>query len=414
MKIKLTWISLALMCFLIFSCENEVIDDSDITTTVQNQPTLITPTSFAQASGQPVKNQFVVKFEDSTSDADKVLARNAYKVTSFQKCNCENGGLELWEFDLNTLGEGEIEEIKTRADVDPDLESSDFQYIFSVNSGISTAGQASGLMSKLKYSNSGITIAVIDTGIDPAFPDITGRYLYQNDKDACFQSAISGWDFVDGDPYPIDSHGHGSTVAAVMGEYLEDKNIDFQILPVRAFGGNGQGTYFNIACGLQYAISNPDVDVINMSFGWYDNDLEVFRILVQQAMDNQKFIVTSAGNQTNNNNLVRHYPSGYTDANLVAIGAHNDMVDAMAPYSNFGSQTVDFAAPGNYFVGGQTGDPVRGTSYSAAFVSARVAELYSINSFMGQPMLQLLLENSTYNQKLDMQNVLKYPRTINP
>ncbi|MEL7146292.1 MAG: S8 family serine peptidase, partial [Bacteroidota bacterium] len=125
-------------------------------------------------------------------------------------------------------------------------------------------------------------------------------------------------------------------------------------------------------------------------------------------------MIASAGNRANNNNVVRHYPSGYNNPYLIAIGAHNEMIDAMAPYSNYGSQTVAFAAPGAYFVGQQPTDPVEGTSYSAAFVSARALELLATSGSSNENILELLLQNSTYNQKLDIQHVLKYPRTINP
>ena len=414
MKQKLTWISFSLVCLFLLSCKNEVIDDSDITTTVQNQPNATTLASFTQPAGKIVRNQFVVKFQGAVSDAEKAMARSAYKVSDFQRCNCDDSGLELWEFDLNTFGEGEIEEIKTSVNVDPDLESSEFQYIFSINSSSAGTGPTGNFMNKIKSVNSGVTIAVVDTGIEPEFPSVAGTYLYKSDRTLCYPTALSGWDFVDNDPYPTDSHGHGSIVSAVMGEYLDEMNIDFQILPIRAFDSNGKGSYFNIACGLQYAISNPDVDVINLSFGWYQNDLEVFRTLVEEAAANNKFIVASAGNQTNNNNLIRHYPSGYSGESLVAIGAHNEVADSMASYSNYGFQTVDFAAPGSYKVYALGADPVQGTSYSAAFVSARVAELISGDDYANEPLLDLLLENSTYNQKLDLLNVLKYPRTINP
>ena len=331
MKLKLTWISFSFICFLLFSCKNGATDEDDIATNVQNQPGAVAA-SLLQPRGKVISNQFVVKFQSTVTDAEKTRLRNGYKVSSFQKCTCEDSSLELWEYDLNTISEGEIEEIKTKVDTDPDLESSEFQYLFSLNTSVLNTGPVSDFESKVKNGNSGITVAVIDTGIEPGYPAIAGRYLYKSDRTSCIPEAISGWDFVNNDPYPTDGQGHGTTVAAVMGEYLSSLNIDFQILPIKSFDDDGRGSFFNIACGLQYAINNPDVDVINLSFGWYENDLGIFRTLMEEAAANRKFVVASAGNLANNNNLVRHYPSGYSGTDMVAIGAHNEMIDSMAYY----------------------------------------------------------------------------------
>jgi len=54
----------------------------------------------------------------------------------------------------------------------------------------------------------GVTIAIIDTGIDYTHPDLGG----------CFGpecKVVGGWDFVHNDPDPMDDHGHGTHCASI-------------------------------------------------------------------------------------------------------------------------------------------------------------------------------------------------------
>ncbi|HSG73581.1 MAG TPA: S8 family serine peptidase, partial [Nitrosopumilaceae archaeon] len=61
---------------------------------------------------------------------------------------------------------------------------------------------------ELGYDGSGITIAVIDTGVDYTHPDLFG--FGQDGK------VIGGYDYVDNDDSPIDTNGHGTEVAGII------------------------------------------------------------------------------------------------------------------------------------------------------------------------------------------------------
>ena len=52
-------------------------------------------------------------------------------------------------------------------------------------------------------TGAGATVAVVDTGIDAAHPDLAGRIG-------------SGWDFVSGDSTPQDGNGHGTHVSGIV------------------------------------------------------------------------------------------------------------------------------------------------------------------------------------------------------
>lgn len=156
------------------------------------------------------------------------------------------------------------------------------------------------------FTGAGVTVAVIDTGIDYTHASFGGagtREAYENndpsvleDEDG-FPSAkvIGGWDFAgtdydasspdpalntpDPDPDPLDEDGHGTHVAStVAGIAVPDSLLGQGVAPdallyaLKVFGAEGSTTLTLLA--LEWAM-DPDgdgdisdhVDVINMSLG---------------------------------------------------------------------------------------------------------------------------------------------------
>ena len=407
MRLDLTWISIFVLLLLITSCESDFENEQDIK---NSSSRLSQVQSSVPKQNQKVANQLIIKFKTTTSEFNKANVRKTYNVDSFSRCSCNQNSIELWEFNPDSVGKGGIEEIKTKVDTDPDLESTDFVFDLILGSSESVSTY-SNIVSKVKTTNTGVTVAVIDSGIDPEIPGIMGRYLYNSSLSGnCNLTSPSGWDFVENDNLPQDQQGHGSVVTAIIAEELDAKNIDFQILPIKAFDSNGRGNLFNIACALQYAVNNNDVDVINMSFGWnYDNS-EIIRNLLNSA-GASKMLVSSAGNSSSNNDFYPHYPSGYNIPNLLSIAAHGTLPAGLAMYSNYGFNTVDFVAPGS-FNPVNIESAVNGTSYSAAFVSAKCAELMFANSYTTDSIISQLILESTYQP--DLIGWIKYPYSINP
>lgn len=407
MRLKLTWISTFVLVLLIASCESEFDTEPEIKNSASR---LSQVQQFAPQPNKKEANQLIIKFKPTTSEFSKASVRKTYNVDSFSRCNCNQNSIELWQFNPDSIGQGGIEEIKTMVDIEPDLESADFAFDLSLD--VATpVNMYNNIVSKVKLANTGVTIAVIDSGIDPAIPGVTGRYLYNSSLSRnCNLSSPSGWDFVENDNVPQDEQGHGSIVSAIIAEELDAANVDFQILPVKAFGSDGRGSLFNISCALQYAINNNDVDVINMSFGWYKDNSEIIGNLLNEA-GLSKVLVTSAGNKMNNNDFISHYPSGYDSPNLVSVAAHSNLPGELAPYSNFGFQSVDLVAPGSFDLTNLE-ETVNGTSFSAAFVSAKCAEIISGTSYATDPIISQLIWGSTYQS--DLIGLIKHPYSINP
>lgn len=105
----------------------------------------------------------------------------------------------------------------------------------------------------------GVTIAIVDTGVDLSHPDLT-------------PNLVPGRDIVDGDDEPQDVDGHGTHVAgiaaAATGNGVGGSGVapNAKIMPVRVLGADGSGTEDDIAAGIRWAVEHG-AQVINLSLG---------------------------------------------------------------------------------------------------------------------------------------------------
>lgn len=202
----------------------------------------------------------------------------------------------------------------------------------------------------------GVTVAVLDTGIDLTHPALAGQL-------------VSGYDFVDLDADPSEvgaadqnlHYGHGTHVAGLVALVAPEASI----MPLRVLDEDGVGNIWALAEALAYAI-NPDgnpntadgADVINLSLSTtQQTDLLaeiVASVTCEQDDDpgedddclvspNQHgaVVVAAAGNSSSN---TPEYPAAEGVLGSLAIGA-STKADTLASFSNYGSW-VDLAAPG--------------------------------------------------------------------
>lgn len=120
--------------------------------------------------------------------------------------------------------------------------------------------EATGLPEAWRTSTgAGVTIAVVDTGVDPAQPDLAGKL-------------VPGYDFVAGSDSMSDPNGHGTHVAGIAaatrgnGIGIAGAAPDAMIMPVRVLAEDGTGADDTIAAGIDWATTHG-ADVINLSLG---------------------------------------------------------------------------------------------------------------------------------------------------
>ncbi len=216
---------------------------------------------------------------------------------------------------------------------------------------------------------SGITVAVIDSGISPV-PDL---------KDTKF---VKGYDFVNDKIEAYDDIGHGTHVAGTIAQSTNNNYgvagiaYEASLMPLKVLSAQGGGTVADIAEAIRYAADNK-ADVINMSLGG-PGESQLMEDAINYAHSKGVIIIAAAGNSNQNS---ASYPARYP--HVVGVAAL-DSVGIKAPYSNFGAG-VDIAAPGGSEVGKilqetinpETGESVfegyQGTSMAAPHVAGVAA-----------------------------------------
>ena len=185
-------------------------------------------------------------------------------------------------------------------------------------------------------TGSGVTIAVIDTGVKQSLEDLAGTNF------------TAGWDFVNNDNDPTDDEGHGSHVAGTIAQTTNNgagvAGIAYNatIMPVKVLDKRGSGSFDDIADGIYWATDNG-ADVINLSLGG-SSDLDILSDAVDYAWNHGVVVVCAAGNDGVSSPF---YPAAYT--NSISVSATTSL-DTLASYSNYGT-TIDISAPG-----GDSGD----------------------------------------------------------
>jgi serine protease len=135
--------------------------------------------------------------------------------------------------------------------------------------GIDAVGAWEHLAAAKHRGASGVTVAVLDTGI--AYRDLGSRF--RRSPDFAAGQFVDGYDFVGGDPVPLDENGHGTHVAGTIAEKtgngigLTGLAYGAKLMPVRVLDRNGSGRADEIARGIRYAVGHG-ADVINMSFNF--------------------------------------------------------------------------------------------------------------------------------------------------
>ncbi|WP_440902429.1 S8 family serine peptidase, partial [Actinosynnema sp.] len=225
------------------------------------------------------------------------------------------------------------------------------------------AAWASGL------TGAGARVAVLDTGVDAAHPDLAGAVV----ESANFgDSADAG-----------DRNGHGTHVASTITGSGRYRGIapDAVILNGKVLDDRGSGAYSWIIAGMEWAAARADV--VTMSLGApASEDDPLARALDRLTAETGALFVVAAGNSGPHAATVR---SPGTAASALTVGAV-DRDDVLAPFSSHGPNAdervlkPDITAPGVDVVAAEAGTPgghvaMSGTSMAAPHVAGAAAVL---------------------------------------
>jgi subtilisin family serine protease len=255
-----------------------------------------------------------------------------------------------------------------------------------------------------EVAGSGVTVAVIDTGVDPTNPvlrnllvsgyDFTRNVSGGSENADLSQSTVAVLDqakpaqvnqstvavldqstvaVLDNQKYA--AFGHGTMVAGIVHLVAPQAKI----MPLKSFGADGSGYNSDILRAIYYAAQHG-AKVINMSFNYSTFSLELANA-VTHATSKGVISVASAGN---NGRRELVYPAALPNVIDVASTSNTDTVSS---FSNYGAPPVWMAAPGEAIV---TTYPFNtyaagwGTSFSTPFVSGAAALLVNVSSTCNQ------------------------------
>lgn len=206
----------------------------------------------------------------------------------------------------------------------------------------------------------GITIAVVDSGVDTAHPDLEANLL-------------PGYNAIQPSAEPLDDHGHGTRMAGIAAARGFDAfgviglAPEARLLPVKALDASGHGTYADVARGIIEAVDRG-ARVVSLSLGGPVSSFTLSSA-VDYAVSRGVVVVAAAGNAGNS---VPTYPAAYPAA--IAVGATDDD-DRRASFSGYGPW-LDLVAPGvgirTTDLGGGFADS-SGTSPATPLVAAAAA-----------------------------------------
>lgn len=227
------------------------------------------------------------------------------------------------------------------------------------------------------FQGQGITVAVIDTGVDLDHPDLQANI-------------VSGKSFVSGASSPDDDYGHGTHVAGTVAAVNNNGGVigvapKARIMPVKVLNSSGSGSTFDVADGIEWAADNG-AKVINLSLASTGNS-STLKAAVDYAYNKGVLVVAAGGNCGDSSYALNGctyqdqpvYPGAYS--NVIAV-ASTTSSDSQSSFSNQGSY-VDIAAPGSsiystYKSGGYSFSS--GTSMAAPHVAGLAALIWSQNS----------------------------------
>ncbi len=287
------------------------------------------------------------------------------------------------------------------------------------NSGQTYAGQAGHVGADIdvldaweRSQGAGVTVAVVDTGINAEHVDLAGQLAGNateaggtpgvDDDGNGFVDDTGGWDFVTGDNLPQDGHGHGThvsgTIAAVGANGVGVIGVapGAKVLPLRALADNGSGFMSWIAAAFDYA-GDMGVPIVNASLGG-DYSITLENAIAEHP---NTLYVVAAGNDDVDNDAgppYASYPCALPQANLLCVGA-SDNRDQPASFSNYGATTVDLFAPGVGIISTHKGSStaytlMNGTSMAAPHVAGAAALALAANPAAGTAALGSALLSS--------------------
>ncbi len=208
-----------------------------------------------------------------------------------------------------------------------------------------------------RINGTGVTVCVVDTGVDYTHPALGGC---TNDTliDGTCGKVIGGYDVHNNDNDPVDDHGHGTHVAGIVASENETyvgTAPGAKLVALKVLDSAGSGTTSNVISGIDWCRNNAtkyNISVITLSLAECSGspcseiiftsacDSRSAAQAVNDAANARIIVMIAAGNAGDSTGIA----SPACASNATAVGAVTKS-DAVPAYSNSGS-LMDLFAPG--------------------------------------------------------------------
>ncbi|MCW2950157.1 MAG: serine protease [Thermoleophilia bacterium] len=246
-----------------------------------------------------------------------------------------------------------------------------------------------------KLDGTGVTIGIVDTGLDTSHPAIQSHYRGTT-ADGSQQHDYNWFDPFKHQATPYDDGGHGTHVAGISAGGTEGHAVGVapgaKLIAAKAINGQGYNTTENTLKALQWMLAptktdgtaadpTKGADVVNNSWGSSNPDdafLETFAALKAAGIE----VVSAAGNEGSSAGSVSA-PGSYPGYFSVAASTRQDTVAGYSSrgpskYAKNGEMVPNIAAPGSTVISTVPGGGYAsksGTSMAAPHVAGAVAIL---------------------------------------
>lgn len=280
------------------------------------------------------------------------------------------------------------------------------------------------------FTGNGVTVAVIDTGIDTNHPDLDDDLIWEE----CFLffggCPKSGTNRASGPGSAEDGYGHGTHVSGIITSGNTTYNgiaPDAKVVALKVLDDNGEGWFSDTITAVDWIVSNKDIysiDVVNMSLGTsnlYSGICDSNYSAAADAADAAKaagiVIFASSGNDQASNGM--NLPACLTS--VISVGSVYDAnagpywgscfeqtsKDKISCFSNVSSE-LDLLAPGSKIDSSHPGGGIinaSGTSMASPHAAATAALMLQKNPFLTPDDIGNILVNSgefIYDARIDM------------
>ncbi|HLC22165.1 MAG TPA: S8 family peptidase [Candidatus Nanoarchaeia archaeon] len=231
----------------------------------------------------------------------------------------------------------------------------------------------------------GVTVCVVDTGIDQDHPDLQANIV--GGKNFVAKGVTvdpNKWD---------DDNGHGTHVAGTVAAVDNTIGVigvapQASLLAAKVLDRTGSGYLSGVIAGIDYCVSSG-ADVISMSLGT-SSDVQAMHDAVDAAYAQGVLLVAAAGNDYGG---AVSYPAAYSS--VIAVSA-TDSTDALASFSSVGPE-VELAAPGVSVLSTWKGggyNTISGTSMATPHVSGVAALAIEANPTLTNVEIRALLQST--------------------